>query len=262
MEENLGTGSFTDFITISFSTPDYIGHAYGPNSLEQEDIYLRLDHDLGELLRFLDTRIGKNQYLLFLSADHGAAHAPWFLQEHNIPSGNVSTHLADTLNKALRNLYGRDSLVTQVINYQVCLNRPLINRLRLNKKAITQTIDSLLQEINGIERVFDIEEVNLIPLPSHLRELANNGYYPNRSGDIQIIYTPQWIEGFENGGTTHGVWNPYDTHIPLLWYGWHIKPGSSKQEVRITDIAPTLAALLHIQMPSGCIGKVIEEVGR
>ena len=87
-----------------------------------------------------------------------------------------------------------------------------------------------------------------------------NGYYPKRSGDIQLILQSQWIEGYSKTGTTHGLWNPYDAHIPLLWFGWGIKPGKSNREVYMTDIAPTLAALLHIQMPNGCVGKPIEEV--
>ena len=87
-----------------------------------------------------------------------------------------------------------------------------------------------------------------------------NSYYPKHSGDIQLLYSPHWIDGFESAGTTHGVWNPYDAHIPLLWFGWNIKPGKSNHEVYITDIAPTLAALLKIQMPSGCTGKVIDEI--
>jgi arylsulfatase A-like enzyme len=88
----------------------------------------------------------------------------------------------------------------------------------------------------------------------------NNGYYPPRNGDIQIILKPGYIDALSGVGTTHGLWNPYDTHIPLLWYGWGIKQGKSNREVYMTDIAPTLAALLHIQMPNGCVGKPIEEV--
>jgi hypothetical protein len=87
-----------------------------------------------------------------------------------------------------------------------------------------------------------------------------NGYYPSRSGDIQLIYWPQWIAGFESRGTTHGAWNPYDAHIPLVWYGWHIQPGQSNRRIYMSDIAPTLAAMLHIQMPSGSVGRPIEDI--
>ena len=92
------------------------------------------------------------------------------------------------------------------------------------------------------------------------KDMLANGYYPRRSGDIQIILQPEILEGFASAGTTHGLWNPYDSHIPLVWYGWGIKPGNSNREVYMTDIAPTISALLHIQMPSGCIGKPIEEL--
>ena len=117
----------------------------------------------------------------------------------------------------------------------------------------------LLQQA-GIERAFALEALSGTTLNAKLKEVLGNGYYPNRSGDIQIILQPQWIDGFLKGGTTHGVWNPYDAHIPLLWYGWNIRAGATNREIYMTDIAATLAALLHIQMPSGSIGRVIEEV--
>ncbi|HUS03275.1 MAG TPA: hypothetical protein VMY77_16160, partial [Chitinophagaceae bacterium] len=99
-----------------------------------------------------------------------------------------------------------------------------------------------------------------VTLNAKQKEMFANGYFPKRSGEIQMIFKPQWIEGFLNGGTTHGVWTPYDAHIPLLWYGWNIKPGKTNSETYMTDIAATLAALLQIQMPNGCIGTVIREV--
>ena len=105
-----------------------------------------------------------------------------------------------------------------------------------------------------------MDRIHQSPVNSVLKNKIINSYYPGRSGDIQYLLTPHWIEGFEKGGTTHGAWNPYDAHIPLIWYGWNIKSGKSYREVNITDIAPTLAAILRIQMPSGSIGKVTEEV--
>ena len=91
--------------------------------------------------------------------------------------------------------------------------------------------------------------------------MLTNGYYPNRSGDIQIVLKPGYIEAYGSGksGTTHGLWNPYDAHIPCLFYGWGIKQGHTNRETYMTDIAATITALLHVQMPSGCVGKVVEE---
>ena len=107
---------------------------------------------------------------------------------------------------------------------------------------------------------FDLQQLEETALPSKIKEMLVNGYYPPRGGDIQIILKPNYIENFLTTGTTHGMWNPYDAHIPLLWYGWGIKAGKTNRETYMTDIAPTLAALLHIQMPGGSIGKVISEV--
>lgn len=259
--EKLGAGSNTDFLTISYSSPDYVGHSFGPNSIEAEDVFLRLDKELGELLDFLDNTVGKNQYLFFLSADHGAAHVPEFLNTNNIPSGHVQPEpLIDTLNIKLKERFGHENLVVTIVNYQVVLNNHLIDSVHLDKTAITQWAARYAVQQPGILNAYDLSSISQATLSGILKEKIVNSYYPKRSGDIQLLYASQWIDDFEKGGSTHGVWNPYDSHIPLLWYGWNIKTGSTKQEVYITDIAPTLAALLKIQMPSGCTGKVIEDV--
>jgi len=258
--EKLGEDNITDFLAVSFSSTDYIGHSYGPNSIEEEDNFLRLDKELGEFFDFLDAKIGKGQYVAFLSADHGVLQAPEFLKENKIPSSRFNLQTFSNLNRSLKDQFGKDSLVLDMANYQVVLNKPLIESSRLNIAEIKKVIINQLSVLPGIARVFDLENIMQVPLNSLVREMLVNGYYPNRCGDIQIIFQPQWIEGYSRSGTTHGLWNPYDAHIPLLWYGWGIKPGSSSREVSIVDIAPTLAALLKIQKPSGSVGKVIGEI--
>lgn len=259
--ENMGADAVTDFLAISYSSPDYVGHSFGPNSIEEEDVFLRLDKELGDFISYLDNKVGKNQYLLFLSADHGAAHVPGFLQEQKIPAGHVRIQsLLDTINLKLKENFGHNDLLTAIINYQVVLNTPLIDSLELNKPEIKKWIIQYLSSQPGIIKALDIETIMQAPLPGKIREMIVNSYFSSRSGDIQLVYSPQWIDQFEKGGTTHGVWNLYDSHIPLLWYGWNIKHGKSNHEVFIIDIAPTLAALLGIQMPSGCTGKVIDEI--
>lgn len=259
--EKMGAGSSTDFLTISYSSPDYVGHSFGPNSIEQEDVFLRLDKELGDLLDYLDKTIGKNQYLFFLSADHGAAHVPGFLNTNNIPSGHVQPQsLMDTLNKQLKEKFGQNDLLVTIVNYQLVLNHPLIDSLHLDNAAIKQWAIRCAVQQPGILNAFDLSSISQATLNSSIKEKIINSYYPKRSGDIQLLYASQWLDDFEKGGTTHGVWNPYDSHIPLLWYGWNITPGNTQQQVSITDIAPTVAALLKIQMPSGCTGKVIEDI--
>ncbi|HSV11978.1 MAG TPA: alkaline phosphatase PafA [Hanamia sp.] len=262
--ENLGGGSNTDLLTISLSTPDYIGHTFGPNSVEAEDDFLRLDKDLGTFLDFLDKQIGKGQYLIFLTADHGAAHVPVFLKEHKIPAGNVDDQkISDQLNSLLKDKFKTDNLVIGIINYQVYLDRKVIfSGHRLNKEDVYNTIIDFLLQQPGISRAFALDNLSQQTINNSIKNKIANGYLPSRSGDIQIIFKPQWIEGFMNGGTTHGVWNPYDSHIPLIWYGWNVHPGKTDREVYMTDIAPTIAAMLHIQMPSGSVGHVIEDVSK
>ena len=263
--EELSKDSITDFLAISLSSPDYIGHTFGPNSIEAEDGFLRLDKDLGDFLDFLDEKAGKGQYLLFLSADHGAAHAPGFLADHKIPTGRMNDEtLLNSLNKAIKDKYGAENLVNEISNFQVFLNHDAINGMKkkADEKEIIQWIIEFLTKQNGIARAVDLHDLSSATLPGTIKEMIINGYYPRHSGDIQFMLQPQWLENLAGGGTTHGAWNPYDSHIPLLFYGWNIKPGSTSRQVSMSDIAPTLSAMLHIQMPSGSIGRVIEEVAK
>jgi hypothetical protein len=260
--EKLGEDGITDILAVSFSSPDYIGHSFGPNSIEVEDTYLRLDKDLGDFFNYLDNKIGKGEYLVFLSADHGVSHIPGFLKERKIPAGTLSlVGIMDRFNVLLKEKFGKDRLIVNMYNYQVHLNHPVIDSNSLNKTAIKQWILDSLKPIQGISQVIDMQQFGNAILNSHIKNMLANGYFPQRSGDIQILLNPHWIEG-GSVGTTHGLWNPYDSHIPLLWYGWNVKHGKLMREVYMTDIAPTLAAMLKIQMPSGNVGKVIEEVLR
>ncbi|HET6995659.1 MAG TPA: alkaline phosphatase PafA [Chitinophagaceae bacterium] len=261
--EQLGSDNTTDILALSFSSPDYIGHTFGPNSVEAEDGFLKLDKELGSLLDFLDAKVGKGQYTVFLSADHGAVQVPEFLKENKIPAGRAPISAAiNGINDILKEKYHLSELIVSDDNYQVHLNHPRIDSAKVNEDEIAALIIDQLSKVSGVYRVFLLKDLNKVPLPQRLREMINNGYNPKRNGDIQIILQPQYIEAYSQTGTTHGLWNPYDAHIPLLWYGWGVKPGKTNREIYMTDIAPTLAAMLHIQMPSGCVGKPIDEVIR
>ncbi len=255
--EQLGKDSITDFLAVSFSSPDYVGHSFGPNSIEVEDTYLRLDKDLGELFDYLDRTVGKGQYLTFLTADHGVAHVPAFLKEHQLPGGVVDDNrMMGDLNTLLKEKYGKAGLVVSTYNYQISLNHALIDTAKLDRSGIVNDIIRYVKNIQGVDRVFAIDQLMDQPMHAEVKNRLANGWHPKRSGDIQVILAPGWIDG-GSVGTTHGLWNPYDSHIPLVWYGWGIKPGKSNEQVYMTDIAATLAALLKIQMPSGCVGKPI-----
>ncbi len=259
--DSLGRDGITDLLAISFSSPDYIGHAYGPNSVEAEDGFLRMDRELGDFLRFLDQQVGAGNYTLFLSADHGAAPVPEFMQENNMPGGRVFFGtIVNKINLALQRHYQIANLIVSDDNYQIHINRKAIDSANLDRSAIEKEIQAMLLEEPGIDRVFPLTELNTVPLNATVRNMLNNGYHPRRSGDLQVIVRSHYIDAYSKTGTTHGLWNPYDSHIPLLWYGWGIRPGRILRETYMTDIAPTLASLLRIQMPSGSVGKAIAEV--
>jgi predicted AlkP superfamily pyrophosphatase or phosphodiesterase len=257
----LGRGNMTDFLTINFASTDYVGHKFGINAIEIEDVYLRLDKNLADLFQTLDAKVGKGQWLVFLTADHGAAHSIGFMQEHRLPADTWDAKvLVENLNKVLAAKFGIEKIVRSIMNYQVNYDLDKITAANLDYDAIKKTSVDYLQKLPGISYAVDIARIGEAPIPQSLKEMIINGYNFKRSGGVQIVTNAGWLDGYNKSGTTHGTWNPYDTHIPLLWYGWKIKPGKTNRETHMTDISATVAALLHIQMPNGCIGHVIDEI--
>ena len=259
--EQLGKNVVTDFLAVSLSSTDYVGHQFGPNSVEAEDTYLRLDNDLSAFFTYLDAKVGKGNYTVFLTADHGAAHNASFLTDHNIPAGYFDEAAARTqLNTALEDKYKVKGLVLSLGNYQVNLNNALLKKENISEEAVKIDCIQNLQKQAGVAYVVDMQRVQTANIPEDLRARIINGYNAERSGAIQIVLKPGWYSGHGGTGTTHGTWNPYDAHIPLVFMGWGIKHGALVRETHMTDIAATLAALLHIQAPSGNIGAPIGEV--
>ncbi len=258
---NLGNGDATDFLTINCASTDYVGHFFGPNSIEIEDTYLRLDKELEKFFQFLDAKIGKGQYTVFLTADHGVAHTIGYMQKHQLPAQFfISKPIIDSLNKILEDKFGIQKLVLSGMNYQVNYDMKKIYGQHLDFDLVKKMTVEYLQRQPGIAYAVDIAKIGEAPVPEPIKKMIINGYNFKRSGAVQVILEPGWFEGYGKTGTTHGSWNPYDTHIPLVFMGWGIHHGSSNAVVHMTDIAPTVSALLHIQMPNGCIGEPIKEV--
>jgi predicted AlkP superfamily pyrophosphatase or phosphodiesterase len=259
--EQLGKGPATDFLTINCASTDYVGHQYGPNSIEVEDTYLRLDKDLASFFKYLDQKVGKGNYLVFLSADHGVSHTVGFNKEHGLSAGLVKeNHIIDTLNQFLNKRFGVDKVAQTLMNYHVVYDMKQINDNKLDYNKVKQASVQFLQTLDGITFAVDIDHIGESAIPEPIKTMVANGYDPKRTGPVMVIPDAGWFEGTVEKGTTHGNWNPYDTHIPLVFMGWHIKHGSSNEVVSQADISPTLAALLHIQMPSGAVGKPIKDV--
>ena len=258
--EKLGQNDVTDFLAVSFSSTDYVGHQFGPNSVEIEDTYLRLDRDFASFFTFLDAKLGKGNYTVFLTADHGAAHNPNFLNDHNIPAGMWDENKVRAgLNKYLTDKYKLDNLVLSLGNYQVNFNYKDIRYAKLDEEALKKDCIDFLMQQEGVAFAVDMAKAQTANIPDELRSRIINGYNVAHSGTVQIILQPGWYAAYSKTGTTHGTWNPYDAHIPLVFMGWGIQHGHLNRETHMTDIAPTVAALLHIQAPNGCIGKPIAE---
>lgn len=258
----LGQKGSTDFLTINFASTDYVGHKYGPNSIEVEDTYLRLDKDLASFFDFLDQKIGKGDYLVFLTADHGAAHSIGFMQTHHIPADFLEEReLYKQLNDTLAQQFGVQQLVLSGLNYHVNYDMQKIRSGQLDFEGIKKVTVAFLQEQPGIQYAVDITRIGLAPVPEPIKSRIVNGYNAKRSGPVMIIPDPGWFSGHKGGtGTTHGNWNPYDTHIPLVFMGWGISHGTTNRVVKMSDISPTIAAMLHIQMPNGSVGAPITEI--
>lgn len=252
--ENLGKSTATDFLAISFSSPDYIGHTYGPNSIEQEDDYIRLDKELAELLTFIDAQVGKNNALVFLTADHAAPEVPNYLIDLKIPAGYVNDkQMAKNIKDFLLKTYN-DTLLISFTNQQVFLDHKAIEAKKLNLHEIEDALVDFILPMAGVAEVVTSYTMNTTSYTEGARYLMQKGYNQKRSGDVLINYQPGWVE-FMPVGTTHGSPYSYDTHVPLIFFGWNIKAGSSSEQVYIPDIAATLAMMLNIQFPNGCTGK-------
>ena len=256
--EQLGADDETDLLAVSCSSTDYIGHQVGTHAIETEDTYLRLDKAIADFLAYLDSKVGKGNYLVFLSADHGAMNNAAFLQDRRIPAGSWNASAtAKKLNQVLAKEYPEaGDIVKTVMNYQVFFNRDVIKSKQLDFDNIKQTVVNVLKEDPSVLYACDMAKASTESIPEEVKSRIINGYNRERSGDAVIILKPNFY-AHSMKGTDHGTWNSYDTHIPLVFMGWGIKHGATTKQTFMTDIAPTIAAMLHVQAPNGCVGKAI-----
>lgn len=260
--EGLGKDDITDFLAVSCSSTDYVGHQYGPNSIEAEDTYLRLDKDIASFFDYLDKTVGKGNYLVFLSADHGAAHVPGFMKENKMLAGVVDDKAVVTgLNTYLESRFKVKKPVLISMNNEIIFDHSNADLDKIDFTAMKSSAIDYLRTLDGFANAVDLARISESTLPAIQKEMITNGYNARLSGDIYYILQPNWFNGGKTG-TTHGAWNPYDAHIPLVFMGWNVKHGKTNKTHHMTDIAPTIAAMLHIQMPSGCVGEPITELTR
>jgi hypothetical protein len=264
--EKLGMGKATDMLCVSYSQTDVIGHEWGTRGHRTDAAYLQLDKDLARLLTALDQQVGKSNYLVFLTADHGGAHNWKFMQDHKLNGGPWYDEKGrKDMETAIEKFFGNDlkAVIQDVLDYRVFLNHQYIKEEGLDLQSVKQVIIEHLLSSPNVNFAVDFEQVANSSVPPLLRDRILMGYHPRRSGDIIFIPEPGYYDyGSWSSpvGTTHGEWNPYDAHIPLLFMGWKIPHGATSREVHITDIAPTVCQLLHIQQPNACVGEAITEI--
>jgi predicted AlkP superfamily pyrophosphatase or phosphodiesterase len=260
INEQLGKDDETDLFCISFSSTDHISHLTGPRSIEIEDVYLRLDKDIEELLNTLDREVGKNNYTVFLTADHGGADVPNHLLDNKIPAGYIKEKkLTKEIKEFFRANYGDTLLLANMSNEQVFINEPKLLEMKLNKKEVEERLANFLITIPGISEAYTSEVMKGGSFPARdYRTLLQNGYNHKLSGNVCMIYSPAWMEYGEKG-TTHGAGYNYDTHVPVLFYGNGIKKGESQTYITVTQIAPTVCELLKINQPNSTISEPLSD---
>ena len=257
--ENLGNDEFTDFLTISYSSTDYVGHNFGLSSVELQDTYLRLDLEIERLLNYLDKNIGIGNYTLFLTADHGAAEVPAYLSDINVPGSNIGKDDFSLLFDDVNAKYGVPDLIKNISNNQIFLDQERILSLQLSIEDVQKFVVNKIIKYPFVSNAYTAATMQSAHFKSGLPMLFQNGYNQKLSGDVLFSLQPGVIV-YGPKGTTHGSGYSYDTHVPLLFYGNGIKNGASYEFTNVTDIAPTISALLGISFPSGANGTVIERV--
>lgn len=261
VNEQLGKDTETDLLCISFSSTDHVGHSFGPRSIEIEDVYLRLDKDLEELLNMLDKEVGQNNYTIFLTADHGGADVPNHLLDHKIPAGYVKEKKLIPLVKGFfKTNYGDSLLFANMSNEQIFISEEKMLELKLNADEVEDRLSRFLLKLPGIAEAYTSRTLKNGSFDKNdYRTLLQNGYNHKLSGNVVYIYEPGWMDNAEKG-TTHGAGYNYDTHVPVVFYGNGIKKGESYKYIGITQIAPSICELLRINQPNACTAEPLNDL--
>ncbi len=259
LKENLGKDNTTDFLALSFSSTDYIGHTFGPRSIEVQDTYLRLDETIADFLTYLDTTVGKGNYLVFLTADHAGAENVTYLKDNKYQVNNINFNTIESdLKEFSKTTFGED-VVLKYDSFNVFFNRDLLKAKGLELARVKQVFKDYLYSKEYVKRVYTEEEILASTGNDILLDFVSKGYDPTQNGELYMVFKPGYIE-YSTIGTSHGSPYTYDTHVPLIFYGWHIKKGKTNHRKEITQIAPTVTQLLKITMPNSTKGEVLTEI--
>ncbi|MDT0689219.1 alkaline phosphatase PafA [Salegentibacter sp. F188] len=253
--EELGQDEDTDFLALSFSSPDKIGHNFGVNSKEIEDTYLRLDKNIATLLKYLDENVGEGAYTVFLTADHGGGDVSAYLQSLRIPAGYFdSKDFTESLRNFVSEEYGKDNLIAEIYNDQVFFDYKALYNAGIDADELEDKVAHYILQQDQIDKVYTRSQLEGGNYTSGMGAAIQQGFNQKRSGDVIFILDPA-VVSYSKTGSMHGSGFTYDTHAPLIFFGNGIEQGSTTERSEIVDIAPTVSALLGISFPNAATGK-------
>lgn len=260
INEKLGKDDYTDLLMVDFAATENIGQSFGTYSVEVMDAFLKLDEDINHLLTFLDTEIGKQNVLIFFTSDHGAAANAEYLATTKIPVGYFSqTSSVSLLKTYLNAVYGKGDWIKHYHSQQVYLNRDLIESSKISLTDIQNKTAQFLLQFTGVSNTVTATTLLNSNFSDGVFAKMQKGFNQKRSGDVIINLEPGWAE--KNGSAAiHNSSYSYDTHVPLIWYGWKVKRGNVLEKVDMVDVAPTISYFLEIASPNASSGQPIQGV--
>lgn len=262
-KEELGLDDVTDFLTICFSATDNIGHRFGPSSFEVADAVYRLDKDIAELLAFLNDKIGKRNILVYFTSAHGVSEIPDIRESYRIPSGYfIQNQAIQLLRSYLNVLYGEGNWVKGYSERQIFLNREFIEDAKIDLDEIRQRVARFMVQFAGVASAYPYSAFETNDFVDGNLSRISNSFSPKRTGDVIIILNPGWVEKEDDHVTEHNSPYEYDTHVPLIWYGWSANRATVTRKVNLTDISATLSSLLKVPYPNACTGEPLFELFR
>jgi predicted AlkP superfamily pyrophosphatase or phosphodiesterase len=262
-KENLGKDDLTDYISVCYSSTDYIGHRFGPSSYESADALLRLDKDIESLLKYLTDSIGKRNVLVYFTSSHGISEIPAILENNRIPAGYFRQNQAlQLLRSYLNAVYGEGDWVKGYSEKQIFLNRTLIEDAKIPLEEVQKKVARFLVQFSGIACAYPYSAFEANDFGNgNLRRIINN-FSPQRSGDVIITLNSGWIEKEDDYVADHNSPYEYDSHVPLIWYGWSVNRATVTRKVNMTDIAATLSSICKVPYPNACTGEPMFELFR
>jgi len=265
VNEELGKDDITDFLCISFASTGYVSDLFGTTSLEIEDTYLRLDKELAHLLEFIDNTPGKENTLLLLTSDRGSANPNAYMKALRMPTGEFnSTSSIALLNTYLKAIYGTGNWISAYKDQQIYLNQNLIEDSKLKPEEVENTAARFMVQFSGVSHALTASALQSTTFNDATLRKIQLSYHPKFSGDVLFMLAPGWVaiepDITQTEIVSHNSGYEYDTHVPLLWYGWKIPKKEINRSIDMTDIAPTISNLLKVPFPNAATGSLIYEL--